>query len=56
MRTKRPRKWIWINGHKIPRPVTDSYKKFLEATLPVVEPYRNYNIGNIAPRENNEDR
>lgn len=37
MRTKVRRKKIWINGHHVPNPKTASYKKFLEATLPIVD-------------------
>lgn len=29
---------MWINGHFVPNPQTESYKKFLQATLPHVEP------------------
>ena len=38
MRTKVQRRKVWINGHFVPNPQTESYKKFLQATLPHVEP------------------
>ena len=38
MRTKRSRRKVWINGHFVDNPDTEGYKKFLQATLPVVEP------------------
>ena len=37
MRTRIPRKKIWINGHHVANPKTAGYKKFLEATLPIVD-------------------
>lgn len=37
MRNRKPRNKIWINGHLVPNPRTEGYKKFLEATLPVVD-------------------
>ena len=47
MRTKVPRKKIWINGHLVPNPKTAGYKKFLEATLPVVD---KPTYGSIVPK------
>ncbi len=38
MRIRRRRSKIWINGHFVDNPKTESYKKYLEATLPHVEP------------------
>ena len=38
MRTKNSRRKVLINGHFIDNPKTEGYRKFLEATLPVVEP------------------
>ena len=38
MRTKVQRRKVWINGHFVPNPQTESYKKFLELTLPHQEP------------------
>ncbi len=55
MRTKRPRKYIYINGHRLRRPITEGYKKFLEATLPIIDPHRDLNIGNISPNKKDED-
>ena len=55
MRTKRQRKYEWINGHLIKRPITPGYRKFLEATLPVVDKYSKYNLGNIVPKKKDED-
>lgn len=37
-RRKVIRKKEWINGHFVDRPTTESYRKFLQATLPEVEP------------------
>ena len=37
-RIKRRRNKIWINGHFVDNPKTEGYKKFLEATLPHIEP------------------
>ena len=54
MRKKKPRKYEWINGHLVKRPQTEGYRKFLQATLPKIEKYSKYNIGNIVPRESNE--
>ncbi len=47
MRTRVPRKKIWINGHLVPNPKTAGYKKFLEATLPVVD---KPTYGSIVPK------
>ena len=38
MRTRRRRRKVWINGHFIDNPPTEGYRKFLEATLPHVDP------------------
>jgi hypothetical protein len=38
MRTKRSRRKVWINGHFVDNPPTEGYKKFLQATLPHIEP------------------
>jgi hypothetical protein len=38
MRTKRSRRKVWINGHFVDNPPTAGYRKFLEATLPHIEP------------------
>lgn len=37
MRTRKPRNKIWLNGHLVPNPRTDGYRKFLEATLPLID-------------------
>ena len=55
-RIKKPRKYEWINGNLVKRPQTEGYRKFLQATLPNAVKYSKYNLGNIAPKDNNEDR
>tara|TARA_R100001460_G_scaffold5194_4_gene14549 strand:- start:348 stop:536 length:189 start_codon:yes stop_codon:yes gene_type:complete len=37
-RRKRLRRKEWINGHFVDRPQTEAWRKFLQATLPEVEP------------------
>jgi hypothetical protein len=54
MRTIKPRKYEWINGNLVKRPQTESYRKFLEATLPHAVKYSKYNIGNLEPKGNDE--
>jgi hypothetical protein len=34
MRTKKPRKYAVINGNLVEGPISESYRKYLEATLP----------------------
>ena len=38
MRRKIRRRKVWINGHFVDNPKTEGYRKFLEATLPIVKP------------------